>query len=114
MPICGCSVYESRVGPQLIVIYYTTDSANGITGTGNTFQNVTEGTSGGGYTGHTLAGTPSPLSIGNNACFSYVGSSLNTGGGTSAGNGFNPVYENPQITCRSVNIARGSPVFRAP
>jgi hypothetical protein len=116
--VTGNICHESHVGPQRIAIYYTTDSANGIRATGNTFQNniVIGGTKGGGggFRGHTLAGTPAPLSIKNNIYFNYAGSSMNSGGGTSAGDDSSPVHADPQISCWSVNIARGSPAFRAP
>jgi hypothetical protein len=107
---------EGPVGPRFIVSYFTTDTGNSIYGTGNTFEDniVVGGSNGGGYVGQTLAGTPTPLSIQNNAYFNYAGTAMNTGGGTSAGNDSNPVYENPGISCWAPGVASGSPVFNTP
>jgi hypothetical protein len=84
--------------------------------TGNTFRhNIVLTASSGigfGYLGGTR--TPDPMVINDNAYYNYVGSGVKYTGNAYVGSDSGPVYEDPQISGWTYNIASDSPVFSSP
>jgi len=102
-------------GYQSIVIYGR-GSAEPISMAGNVFEHniVISASSGTGNGFYGATRTPNPMTIKNNAYYNYVGSSINDTGNWAVGSDTNPVYENPQLSGWTYNIAAGSKVFHSP
>jgi hypothetical protein len=107
-----CDLADS--GYQNIVIYQW--DALDYPMSGNVFENnivISASTgSGSGFSGYNSP--PNPMTISNNAYYNYVGSSINSTGADGAGSDVDPVYENPQVSGWTYNIAGVSPVFNSP
>jgi hypothetical protein len=100
---------------QAIVVYQLeTKSANVMSG--NSFENniviAHSASAGSGFAGY--GAPPNPMTIKNNVYYNYLGSSINSSGTGGAGSDSNPLYENPQLSGWTYNIAAGSPVFNLP
>ena len=102
-------------GSRSIVIYTWGQRAFN-TMTGNVFANnivISASTgSGAGFAGS--AQTADPMKISDNTYYNYVGSSIKTTGTVAVGSDTHPVYENPQLSGWTYQIATGSPVFNSP
>jgi hypothetical protein len=83
---------------------------------GNIFEHniVISASTGTGYGFYGATQTPTPMTISDNAYYNYVGSSIKTTGNAFVGSDSNPVYENPQLSGWTYNIATASPVFDSP
>ncbi len=98
-------------GSQAIV-YASQESVTNFAMSGNVFEsNIVVADSSG--SGRGFSGSPpTPVTVVNNAYYNYSGAPIASDGG--AGNDSNPTFEDPQISCWGVDIASGSPVFKAP
>jgi hypothetical protein len=107
-----CDLADS--GYQDIVIYSWDQLDYPMSG--NVFENniviSASAGSGSGFSGYNSP--PNPMTISNNAYYNYVGSSINSSGTGGAGSDVDPVYENPQLSGWTYNIANVSPVFNSP
>jgi len=107
-----CDLADS--GYQNIVIY--TSGRHQLTMTGNVFENniVLSASSGSGSGYQGSSSPPNPMTISDNAYYNYVGTSITSTGTDGAGSDTDPVYENPQLSGWTYQIATGSPVLNDP